>query len=134
MIKRIANSRTTLLSGALHGLLSVILGAFAAHGLSRLLPPRRLELFHTGVEYQASHALALLLVGLLAWFHESPWLRRCALLLNLGILLFSGSLYLLALTGQRQLGFITPLGGVSLVLGWMALLTALARLPERPCP
>lgn len=121
-------ARTPLVSGALHGLLSVLLGAFAAHALRGRLPPRAIEVFQTGVHYQALHALVLLVIGALAWHLANPWLRRAALVFNIGIILFSGSLYLLAISGVRALGMITPIGGLALVLGWAFLLIAALRV------
>lgn len=106
---------------ALSGALMVGAGAFAAHGLSNLLSPKLLQTFETGVRYQAWHTLAML--GVLAWRSACPLAgQRLVLgLWALGIVLFSGSLYALALSGVSRLGIITPFGGVSMIAGWLAL-------------
>lgn len=106
---------------ALSGALSVMAGAFAAHALQGQLPERLLAAFETGVRYQAWHTLAML--GVLAWRASQP-MRGQLLALGLwtaGIVLFSGSLYALSLTGLRGLGMITPMGGVLMIAGWLAL-------------
>lgn len=105
--------------GALNGFLTVALGAFAAHGLKDSLSARMLEVFEKGVEYQGLHALALIAVGLLmAQYGQAAWFVRAGIAFSLGIVLFSGSLYLLAITGVGAFGVITPLGGSSFLLGW----------------
>ncbi|HOL93810.1 MAG TPA: DUF423 domain-containing protein [bacterium] len=103
----------------------VILGAFAAHGLKDRLEPRMLEIFQTGVHYQMIHALALLAVSLAGsrlW--PGSWTAGACGAWTLGILVFSGSLYLLAVTGIRWLGAITPIGGVAFIAGWIMLALA----------
>lgn len=105
-----------LLGAALLGS-GVALGAFGAHGLKAMLTPDLLNVFETGVRYQMYQGLGLLALGLY------PQQRRAPLWLLLGSLLFSLSLYLLALTGLRWLGAITPVGGILMIVGWiMALL------------
>lgn len=109
---------------ALCGALTVVAGAFGAHALADTLTPRRLAAFETGVRYQAWHALAML--GVLAWRAARPLAGQC---LTLGLWLagtglFSGSLYGLALSGLGALGAITPLGGLLLIGGWLALAVA----------
>jgi uncharacterized membrane protein YgdD (TMEM256/DUF423 family) len=110
--------------GALSGAISVAAGAFGAHALKARLAPDLLAVFDTGARYQALHALALLAV---AWAC-ARWPGRAATLAGwcfvLGTLLFSGSLYALALSGMRGLGAITPLGGVLFIAGWTALAIA----------
>jgi len=113
--------RHFLLLGAINGFLAVSFGAFAAHGLKGLLSPGLLEVFQTGVEYQALHALALLIVGLLGRSARLEGLTVAGWAFATGILLFSGSLYLLALTDARWLGMVTPLGGTAFLVGWAAL-------------
>lgn len=111
-----------LLPGALCGLLSVILGAFGAHALKDQLSERYLEVWTTATDYQFYHSLALVLVAVLAiHFKDSRKLRWSARLFLAGIILFSGSLYMLAFTGIGWLGVITPVGGVSFMLGWLFL-------------
>ncbi len=107
--------------GALSAFIGVALGAFAAHALKARLDPAMLATFETGVRYQMYHALALLGVGWAcakwpgAWVHASGWLFIA------GTVLFSGTLYALALSGVRWLGAITPLGGVAFLAGWLCL-------------
>lgn len=111
-----------LLLSALGGFISVALGAFAAHGLRERLELPLLAVFQTGVQYQMYHALALL--GVALWLRlagPSVWLNAAGWLFVLGVLLFSGSLYALALGGPRWLGPVTPLGGLCFLLGWTAL-------------
>ncbi|WP_416140958.1 DUF423 domain-containing protein [Marinimicrobium sp. C6131] len=112
-----------LVLAALFGLLSVMLGAFAAHGLKARLTAPALSAFETGVQYQMYHALALLaVVALLRWFGPTLSLLTAGWAFVLGVLLFSGSLYGLALGGPRWLGPVTPLGGLCFMAGWVLLL------------
>jgi len=110
------------LLGGVFGFLAVALGAFAAHRLRGSLSPGDLATFETGVRYQMYHALALLLVGTLSRPAPPPWARTAAWAFTLGILIFSGSLYLLVLAQLRWLGAITPIGGVAFLVGWSALI------------
>lgn len=99
---------------------AVALGAFGAHGLKERLTPDLLAIFEVGVRYQFYHGLALLALsvgGDVLW--QGHWPRRAAVAWLVGVLVFSGSLYLLAITGLRWLGAITPIGGVALILGWI---------------
>jgi len=119
---------------ALSGLnmaLAVGMGAFGAHALrarADTLPLERgLAVWETAVQYHLIHGLALLGVGLALHFIDSSWLRWSGGLMLAGILLFSGSLYLMSLTGWRALGPITPLGGLCFILAWLALSTAALR-------
>lgn len=105
--------------GAIHALLAVALGAFAAHGLEDKLSADYLAVFETGVRYQMYHAIGLFLLSLLAGKLNEP--RRLLLagrLMHAGIILFSGSLYILSLTGFSKLGIITPFGGVAFIAAW----------------
>lgn len=120
--------RVFLLLSALAGFTGVGLGAFAAHGLKARLSAEYLAVFQTGVHYQLIHALALFGVALLATHVPGRLVKAAGVLFTVGILLFSGSLYLLALTGIGKLGMITPLGGVSFLGGWLCLLLAAWRL------
>ncbi len=113
--------RHFLLFGAITGFLTVAFGAFAAHGLENRLSAAMLTTFQTGVEYQGLHALALLMVGMLGRGVNTAGLSLAGWSFVIGILLFSGSLYLLALTGTRWLGIITPFGGTAFLVGWAAL-------------
>ena len=112
--------RAYLSLAAFFGFTGVALGAFAAHGLKRYLTTDYLAVFHTGVQYQLLHALALLGVALLARQANSRLLTLSGVLFSLGIVLFSGSLYLMTLAGWK-LGLITPLGGVLFLAGWACL-------------
>ena len=107
------------MTGALWGLLGVGLGAFGAHGLEPRLSAGLLAVYHTGVRYELFHAVALLFVGLAADRWPTARWGRAGWMFVAGTVLFSGSLYLLALTGVRWLGAVTPLGGVCFLLGWI---------------
>ena len=107
--------------------IAVGLGAFGAHGLRGILSPEDLVTFETGVRYQMYHALALLGVAWAITQWETVLLEWSGWLFVLGILVFSGSLYILVLTGQRWLGAVTPLGGLALILGWVLLASAFFR-------
>ncbi len=111
--------RLWLVLGAASAFISVAAGAFGAHGLRARLTPDMLAVFETGVRYQMYHSLGLLAVGLLAHFRPSPLLDGAGWAMLAGILLFSGSLYALALTGARVFGPITPIGGVGFLVGWV---------------
>jgi uncharacterized membrane protein YgdD (TMEM256/DUF423 family) len=107
---------------ALSGALAVGIGAFGAHGLEDLLIQNgRLDTFETAVKYQFYHSLALLLVGLLMHTNFSHYLTWTINLFVIGILVFSGSLYVLSITNYTLLGAITPIGGVFFILGWLSL-------------
>lgn len=121
-----------VVTGALIGGFTVALGAFGAHLLADRLPDAHLAWWDKAVHYQGLHALALLACGLLA-----PWTAHRQLIVAgwafaIGTVLFSGSLYVLALTGTRWLGTITPFGGVSLLVGWGALGLAALRTDRVP--
>jgi uncharacterized membrane protein YgdD (TMEM256/DUF423 family) len=116
-----------LFCGAVNGFLAVALGAFAAHALRSRLSAELLVTFETGVRYQAYHALALLGVGLWTRPGAPRAVHWGGALLLAGIILFSGSLYALALSGVRALGAITPLGGLALLGGWAFLAWAALR-------
>jgi len=116
--------RNFLLIGAVAGFLGVGLGAFGAHGLRGRLSPEMLAVFETGVRYQLYHALALVALSAVM-FRLNGWMVVAAgWCFVAGIVLFSGSLYALALSGVRSLGAITPLGGLLFLLGWAALAIA----------
>jgi uncharacterized membrane protein YgdD (TMEM256/DUF423 family) len=111
-----------LLAGALNGFLAVAAGAFAAHGLRARLGADAMSWFETGARYHAYHALALVAIGLLPASVAPRWaLSLAGGGFITGILLFSGSLYVMALTGQRALGAITPVGGLCFLAGWIGL-------------
>lgn len=113
--------------GALAMAFGVALGAFGAHGLRARLAPDLLAIYETGVRYHLVHALALFVAAWLAGEDQTRSARLAGALFAIGILLFSGSLYLLALTGVRTLGAITPVGGLAWIAGWV-LIAARVRL------
>ena len=116
------SARIALTLGALFAFIAVGAGAFGAHALKDRLPPDALAIWQTAVQYQAWHALALLAAGiLLSRWPESGAFRASALLFAAGMVLFSGSLYALALGAPQAIGFVTPFGGIAFLLGWLAL-------------
>ncbi|UTV28252.1 DUF423 domain-containing protein [Photobacterium atrarenae] len=117
-------SRGLLVLAALSGAVTVSLGAFAAHGLKGHLSPYLLGVFETGVQYQAWHTLAIIACVILARILSSKAVLYAALFFAAGIVLFSGSLYGLALSGIKWFGPITPMGGVCFIIGWVALAVA----------
>ncbi len=116
--------RTFMFVGALMGFVGVGLGAFGAHGLKGRLTAEMLAVFETGVRYQMYHALALLALGALMTRLEGRAVVVAGWSFTAGILIFSGSLYALALSGVTMLGAITPIGGVAFLIGWIALAIA----------
>lgn len=116
--------RTFLFIGALLGGVGVGLGAFGAHGLKGRLSQEMLAVFETGVRYQMYHALALLVLGAMMTRLEGRAVVVAGWSFTAGILIFSGSLYALALSGVTMLGAITPIGGVAFLAGWLALAIA----------
>ncbi len=115
-------SQTLMALAALYGFLGVALGAFGAHGLKDRLPADLMSVWHTAVQYHFWHTLALFGVGiLLAQGNTSKWLPVSGWLFAAGILIFSGSLYVLCLSGMRWLGAITPIGGTLWLIAWACL-------------
>lgn len=122
------DSKLFILLGSLNAFCGVVLGAFGAHGLRDRLTPDMLAAWETGVEYHLFHALGLLAIGImLRLLPRSRLLRPAGWALLIGILLFSGSLYLMAVTGFRPLGVITPFGGLAFLAGWLLLTIAALR-------
>ncbi len=124
-------SKKTLQIGTIFLLFAVMLGAFAAHGLQSLIEARQIKTFETAVRYQFYHGFALLIVGILGHWYASKFLQYSAWAFSIGILLFSGSLYLLAcrevlgIASWTWLGPLTPIGGVFFILGWAFLFISL---------
>jgi uncharacterized membrane protein YgdD (TMEM256/DUF423 family) len=117
--------KTFLMLGSLNAFLSVALGAFGAHALRSKLSPDMLNVYQTGVQYHMIHSIGLILIALLAdKLGNSSMVNVSGWALFIGIVLFSGSLYALSLSGIKVLGAITPLGGVSFLLGWILLAIA----------
>ncbi len=128
--------RFALLASASLGFLAVALGAFGAHGLKARLAPladgaQRLEWWTTGAHYQAIHALALGLVAYLASRSSSTSVTVATFAFIAGVVLFSGSLFVMTLTGLRWLGAVTPLGGLAFLVGWASVFVAALTLPPR---
>jgi uncharacterized membrane protein YgdD (TMEM256/DUF423 family) len=119
-------AQTFLILGALFAAAGVAAGAFGAHALRGRLSTEMLAVFETGVRYHLIHALALLAVGLASTRWASPAVALAGWLFCAGVVLFSGSLYLLALGGPRALGAITPIGGVAFIAGWLILAYGIA--------
>ena len=110
--------------GAVAGAVGVMLGAFGAHGLKSRVDADLLAVFETGVRYHMYHALALLAVGWAASRWPGGWVNASGWAFLIGIVVFSGSLYVMTLTGARWLGAVTPLGGLAFISGWVALAVA----------
>jgi uncharacterized membrane protein YgdD (TMEM256/DUF423 family) len=122
-------AQLSLVFGALGGMFAVAFGAFGAHAVRARLDEYSLRIFETAVQYQFYHSLALLAVALLLQrFPSSTLLQASVWLFLSGILIFSGSLYILSLTGQRWLGAVTPIGGLALVAAWGCLAAAAWKL------
>jgi uncharacterized membrane protein YgdD (TMEM256/DUF423 family) len=113
--------------GAASALISVAAGAFGAHALSARLSPELLAAFETGARYQMYHALGLFAAAWAVTRWPGPWAVRAGWLFVVGTLLFSGSLYALALSGARWLGAVTPFGGAAFLAGWVCLMLAARR-------
>jgi uncharacterized membrane protein YgdD (TMEM256/DUF423 family) len=125
--------KTFLVAGAIMGGLAVCLGAFAAHALKRLVDEATVNVFHTGVEYQFYHALALLGVGIVYAQFPGAWTVRAGWCFVIGTILFSGSLYAITLVRAAgggsigPAGIITPIGGLFFIAGWVSLAIGLFR-------
>ena len=116
------------LSGAVAASIGVGLGAFGAHGLKSRLDPDMLAAFETGVRYQMYHAIAILVTAIAVWHIDGRLVRIAGWLFTSGIVIFSGSLYALALSGISMLGAVTPLGGLAFLAGWACLIIAALRV------
>ena len=113
--------KSWIIIGSILAALAVILGAFGAHGLKTRLSPEDLAIFETGVRYHIIHALSIIIIGILGYHISSEILKIPVIFITIGIFLFSGSLYILVLSGARWFGAITPLGGVGFIAGWLLL-------------
>mgnify|MGYP000688734389 CR=1 FL=1 len=116
-----------IIIGSALAALAVAIGAFGAHGLKSRVSADDLVIFETGVRYQMYHSLALILLGLIGVNFQSNIVQLPAILFLAGIIIFSGTLYLIPLTGLRWFGAITPIGGTALILGWIVLIFNLIR-------
>lgn len=120
------NTRSTIITGASSGALSVVIGAFGAHALKATLTATgRAEIYELAVRYQFYHSLAIILTGLLMHHYTASALKYAPTLFTAGIIIFSGSLYALSLSGIGYLGAITPLGGLAFIGGWCCLIAAM---------
>lgn len=114
--------RTAYLAGTVYGLLAVALGAFGAHALEDLLTTNgHAAVYDTASHYQIIHAVLLVIMGLVAERGESKWLRAGIIACSVGILVFSGSLYVLSIFDIPIMGAITPIGGIGMLIGWASL-------------
>jgi len=114
--------------GAIAAFIGVGAGAFGAHALKDALTPDLMRSYQTAVHYQLVHALGLVAVGLCEHVFGASWLMKLSgLAMLLGLVLFCGSLYVLALTGLRQIGLITPIGGITFLVGWLCLAVGIVR-------
>lgn len=124
MLPKSVNARLLMSIAATYGLVAVLLGAFAAHGLKEVLSASSLASWQTGVTYQMTHALVLLVIGL--WLRQggSNLVKVAGVLFAIGVLVFSGSIYALVLLQVSWLGPVTPIGGLCLIAGWGCMLVA----------
>lgn len=121
-------ARLFIALGSINAALAVILGAFGAHILKTRLSPEMLQVYHVGSQYHFYHAIGMLLIGALATqFQNNGALRLSGFLMLAGIVLFSGSLYVLAVTGATWLGAVAPLGGLAFIAAWVVLAIAVLR-------
>ena len=125
-----STSRVLIMAGGILGLLGVVAGAMGVHALRDTLDARALSTFETGVRFQMYHALALLAVGSLAGRWKTGFVKLSGVLFTAGVVLFSGSLYILAITGIGVFGAIAPLGGLSLMAAWTSLIVGAIRQRE----
>jgi len=131
MILRLLTARNIILLAALSGFLSVAIGAFAAHGLKQVFTHQQLLWVDTAVKYQMFHGGVLLILGfVLKKWPNWQLIQWAALSFLVGILLFSGSLYIMAATQIKALGMITPIGGLAMLAGWLCLMLAALKQPE----
>jgi len=121
------SAKWILLAGSLNAALAVMLGAFGAHGLKAHLTEHALATFQTAVDYHFIHALGLLIIGSIAQTIKTRGITVAASFLLVGIVIFSGSLYALSITGLRWLGAFTPMGGMAFIIGWLTLTITLWR-------
>ena len=126
-----------LITACILAALAVILGAFGAHGLKQIVPPETISTFDTGVRYHFYHVFALMITAMLYERSRKGWIKFAGISFIAGIILFSGSLYLLTIlkatetVGLSRIGIITPFGGLFFIAGWIALAIALSLSPWR---
>ena len=123
-----ASARTIIITGAILAFIAVALGAFGAHAMKTWLDTDLLAVYQTGVQIHLAHALGIILIGILVQvLSPSKWLPIAGWIMTTGVIIFSGSLYALSLTGIRVLGAITPLGGVALLVAWLLVAIGVAK-------
>jgi uncharacterized membrane protein YgdD (TMEM256/DUF423 family) len=123
-----STAKLFLILGGINAALVVMLGAFGAHGLKAKISTEMLAVYQTGVHYHLFHALGLLAVGLVATqIADTVWLKWSGWLMLVGIILFSGSLYVLSVSGLRWLGMVTPFGGVAFITAWIVFVIAIMK-------
>lgn len=125
------NARLCLIVASMSGAIAVMIGAFTAHALKDILTSKLMAVMQTGVQYQFYHSLALLLVGLLLQQRSTALLKLSAMSFFAGIVLFCGSLYLLAFSGVHWLGIVTPVGGLAFIVGWLILVWNFITMDKR---
>jgi len=113
-------------TGAAFGFLAVAIGAFGAHQLKDVLSPEMMDIFHTGVLYHLLHAVIITAIG----FYSNPKFYKAAVFLSIGIVLFSFSLYAYTMSGFKPLAMVTPVGGVSFLVGWLLIIIASTRMKD----
>jgi len=124
----LGSSKIFLLLGSVNALIAVLLGAFGAHGLKSKLTDEMMAIFQTGVQYQFYHSLGLIAVGLIiSHFATANLFKWSGWLMFTGILLFSGSLYILSISNIRWLGAITPFGGTAFIIAWLLLIIGIIK-------
>ena len=128
LLKKFSMHKKFLLIASVSGILGVAIGAFGAHGLKKIIQPGDFSIFQTGVQYQMYHTFALLATGILYEKFRNQWIRWSGVCFIVGILLFSGSLYMITLLKaysvavSNGIGIITPIGGLFFIMGWMCML------------
>ena len=108
-----------IITGSVFAALAILFGAFGAHALKEKLTPEQLEIYDIATRYLMFHALGIFAIGILGYQVPSKILTLPLLLMVLGILIFSGSLYLISLAGYKKLGMVTPIGGLALIISWL---------------
>ncbi|PJZ70968.1 hypothetical protein CH373_00035 [Leptospira perolatii] len=115
------NFNLPLFLAGIFGFLGVAIGAFGAHGLKSVISPELMSVFETGTKYHLLHAIVMFVIAISDKYRESFWIRLGFWLISTGIIFFSGSLYILSITGVKILGAITPIGGLCFLAGWISI-------------
>ncbi len=120
-------ARVFVIYGSISMVLSVVIGAFGAHILKNILSENMIVIYHTGVEYQFYHSLGLFAVAFVSNFQDNKQVKYSGYFMILGIILFSGSLYLLSTTGVGWIGIVTPIGGLCFIVSWILLAIGISK-------